>query len=292
MLHSRVAFALAAALMPAGCGGQNTMLSPAAFDGASNFARPSGADPQAKGKIKHVIIIVQENRSLNNLFMGYPGATTTKYGYDSRGKKVALKPIALETKWDLAHNAAGVIAACNGDGSIPGTNCRMNGFDKDKVVLCGGPSQPKCPKDHPQYAYVPYSESEPYFDMAKNYVLADEMYSSDFDASSFVSHQYIIAAQAKSSIDYPIVPLQWGCPGGPHDTITMVSKNRDFPHGKEVACWDVPTLGDELDGAGLPWAFYTSPVNGDGGVWSAYQAIKHIYQGPDWTKDVITPQTQ
>ena len=30
----------------------------------------------------------------------------------------------------------------------------------------------------------------------------------------------------------------------------------------------------------------------NGGVWSAYQAIKHIYTGPDWTKDVINPPSQ
>ena len=29
--------------------------------------------------------------------------------------------------------------------------------------------------------------------------------------------------------------------------------------------------------------------SGDGGTWSAYQAIKHIYYGPDWKKDVISP---
>ena len=29
-----------------------------------------------------------------------------------------------------------------------------------------------------------------------------------------------------------------------------------------------------------------------GNIWSAYQAIKHIYYGADWKKDIITPQTQ
>ena len=47
-----------------------------------------------------------------------------------------------------------------------------------------------------------------------------------------------------------------------------------------------------LDGAGISWHYYTAATpNGDGAFWSAYSAIKHIYQGPDWTKDVISPQT-
>ncbi|MBV8198019.1 MAG: hypothetical protein JO263_07785, partial [Candidatus Eremiobacteraeota bacterium] len=139
MLYSRLALGVfGTALLLTACNGSAAIPSPpaAATLDASHFAQPFGFAPRAKGKIKHVIIIVQENRSLNNLFMGFPGAETTKYGYDSQDKEVPLKPIALETKWDLAHNAEGVLKACNGVGSIPGTECRMNGFDKEQVVLC------------------------------------------------------------------------------------------------------------------------------------------------------------
>jgi phospholipase C len=156
-------------------------------------------------------------------------------------------------------------------------------------VGCGR-AQPKCPIPEPQYSYVPHSETKPYFDIGKQYVLADQMYASNFDASSFVSHQYIIAGQAESSINYPF--SAWGCPGGPSDMIGTVGQQRQFPTGYEVACWDPTTLGDELDQAGISWAFYTATINGDEGIWSAYQAINHIYNGPDWGQDIITPQTQ
>ena len=46
-----------------------------------------------------------------------------------------------------------------------------------------------------------------------------------------------------------------------------------------------------MDGAGLSWAYYASSVYGDGGIWSAYQNISPIYNGPDWSKDIISPQT-
>ena len=82
-------------------------------------------------KIKHIVIIIQENRSFNNLFYGYPGAKTVKYGYDSGGQKIELKPFRLATTWDLAQ-LAGFYAACNGKGKTPGTDCRMNGFNKDR----------------------------------------------------------------------------------------------------------------------------------------------------------------
>jgi phospholipase C len=238
-------------------------------------------------KIQHVVIIVQENRSFNNLFYGFPGAKTAKFGFDSNGNKIQLLPVGLETTWDLDHSSGSFFAACNGTGSIPGTNCRMNGFNNEWVG-CGG-SGPPCPNKNPQYSYVPHSETKPYFAMAKQYVLADEMFASNFDASSFISHQYIIAGQAVSAVNYP--SSSWGCPGGPSDSVAIVGQQRQIPQGYEVPCWDPTTLGDELDGAGLPWGFYTATISGDLGIWSAYQAIKHIYKGPDWSTDIITPQT-
>jgi phospholipase C len=270
--------AAVAALILVGCNGGGQSGAPAALP-VANQARELASG----GKIKHIVIIVQENRSLNNLFYGFPGAKTASYGYDSRNRRIKLRPIAFPTHWDIDHNAASFFRACNGTGSIPGTNCRMNGFDKE-FAGCG-----QCPIKHPEYAYVPHTETKPYFDMGKQYVLADQMYASNFDASSFVSHQYIIAGQAESAVNYP--RSAWGCPGGPSDVITTVGPQRQIPEGYEVACWDPVTLGDELDHASLPWAFYTSQWDGDGGIWSAYQAIKHIYKGQDWSEDVITPQT-
>ena len=40
------------------------------------------------GKIKHVVIIVQENRSFDNLFQGYPGADTVPSGKNSKGQTI------------------------------------------------------------------------------------------------------------------------------------------------------------------------------------------------------------
>src|SRR5579863_8089313 len=43
--------------------------------------------------------------------------------------------------------------------------------------------------------------------------------------------------------------------------------------------------------AGLSWRFYTSQYNvPTSGYWSGYQAINHIFNGPDWRKDIVTPQ--
>jgi phospholipase C len=236
------------------------------------------------GKIAHVVYIVQENRSFNDLFQGYPGAYTVSSGKDSKGRTIALQPVGLAYQYLIDHSSAAMFAACNGAGKLPGTRCRMNGFDRE--WFNGGPPHVK----HPQYAYVPRKDAQPYFDMAHEWVLADRMFQSQLD-ESFVAHQYVIAAQAQSSVDLPNGP--WGCEPGPSDSVGTITRDRTYGD-EELPCFDYQTLGDELDVAGFSWRFYSSkfgtPASGFGAVWSSYQAVKHIYEGPDWAKDVITPQ--
>ncbi len=286
---ARVLFLATLSLCLASCGGTSIGASPPAGMPATSPAQRAATSgifrAKASGKIQHVVIIVQENRSFDNLFQGFPGADTKPYGYTSTGQKVQLGPVGLEASWDVDHSSGGFYAACDGRGSIPGTNCKMDGFDKEWEGC-----HRSCPP-HPQYSYVPHAETKPYFEMGKQYVVADRMFASNFDASSFISHQYIIAGQANSAVDYP--RTSWGCDGGPPDKIGTVTVNPPRQYGPQIqACFDNQTLGDELDAAGRSWGFYTATLFGDGNVWSAYQAIKHIRYGPDWKSDIITPQTK
>jgi phospholipase C len=130
--------------------------------------------------------------------------------------------------------------------------------------------------------------------MGEQYVLADEMYASNLDESSFISHQYIIAAQAAMAVNTPV--HWWGCYGGSGDIIYMIGPDRQIPDGHEPACFNIMTLGQEADNAGVSWAYYTAPLHeggeSSGEIWSAYQANQYVYYGADWTKDVLTPATQ
>src|SRR5580704_10838159 len=66
---------------------------------------PPGALAKGQRQIHHVVIIVQENRSVDNLFQGFPGADTRPDGFDRRGDKITLKPIPLEAAWDFQHDS-------------------------------------------------------------------------------------------------------------------------------------------------------------------------------------------
>jgi phospholipase C len=239
-------------------------------------------DATGAGKITHVIYIVQENRSFDNLFQGYPGADTVSKGMNSYGQTIALQPSSLKNVYVIDHSAYAMFAACNGTGSLPGTDCKMNGFNNEPTY--GGPQ-------NPQYVYVPHTESKPYFDMAHEWVVADKMFQSQLD-ESFVAHQYVIAAQAQSSVDLP-ASLLWGCEGGKYDTVSTITQNRDPNGPAQQACFDYQTLGDELDKAHLSWRFYAprygNDAGGNGGTWSAYQAIRHIFHSREWREKVISP---
>jgi len=271
----RIASALLALGLLAACAG-----SPAGVPAIGQGALLTALHGTGAGKIQHVIFIVQENRSFDNLFQGYPGADTVPSGKNSKGQTITLQPVSLAHAYDIDHSARAMFAACDGTGKLPGTKCLMDAFDQEHSYF--GPP-------NPQYVYVPHNESKPYFDMAHEWVVADRTFQSQLD-ESFVAHQYIIAAQAQSSVDIP--GGEWGCEGGPSDTVQMITQARRY-RGYQQPCFDYQTLGDELDGAKLTWRFYTSkygsPSSGNGGDWSGYQAVKHIYHGADWA-NVIAPQ--
>ncbi len=235
------------------------------------------------GKLKHVVIVIQENRSFDNLFQGYPGADTAAQGKDSKHRWIPLKPVSLKAVYQIDHSSNAMFEDCDGTGHLPGTQCRMDGFDRESVE--GGPVRLS------QYVYVPHDETKPYFAMAHEWVLSDRTFASQLD-ESFVAHQYLIAAQAHDAVNTPDGP--WGCVDDKHVVVATIKPDRTYG-GFERPCFNYKTLGDELDAAGLPWRFYTSlavsPTGGTAGLWSAYRAVRHIRRGSDWKKDVITPQS-
>jgi phospholipase C len=252
----------------------------AAVPPAGNAELAATAKRGNANPIRHVVFIVQENRSFNNLFMGFPGAVTQKYGYDANGHKIALHAENLATGWDIDHGSQAFFTACDGRGTLPGTHCKMDGWNGEIAGF-----------DHPAnfaYAYVPESQVDPYWKMAKQYVLADHTFQSNLDGS-FIAHQYVIAAYASSAVDYPVT--SWGCEGGAKDTIGTLTADRTS--GPSIAaCFSNPTIGSEADGAGVSWRFYAGAVDGDGGLWSSYQADRHVFHRADWTSDVIHPPSK
>ncbi|MBV8067324.1 MAG: hypothetical protein JO113_05065 [Candidatus Eremiobacteraeota bacterium] len=248
--------------------------------GTYNRVTPSGVEGRRTTPIQHVIFVVQENRSFNNLFLGYPGAKTRGYGYDERGNKIVLQPEPLAEGWDLGHTSQDFFKACDGRGKLPGTKCRMDGWNNEFASF-GAPA-------NAPYSYVVRKDVGVYWKMARQYVLADRTFASNLDGS-FIAHQYIVAAYASGAVDTP--DSAWGCEGGSGDTIGTLTAKRAYGPSI-VACFNNPTIASEADAAGVSWRFYAGAINGSGGLWSSYQADSQIFDGRDWSTDVISPPSQ
>jgi phospholipase C len=225
--------------------------------------------------IRHVVFIIQENRTVDNLFMGFPGADTVTEGKSSTGKMVPLEPVTLEAGTDVDHTRVNALRTYAGGKMF---------FD------LGDPSPGKTWAYN--YAYVPRSETVQYWTLAKRYTFADRTFASNM-GPSFPAHEYLIAGQAANAVENPTGPglKDWGCDSPVGSTVQLLG-----PNGTEVPgpfpCFDYQTLGDELDSAGLTWRYYAPQISTQGSIWSAYDAIKHIRYGPDWKSDVISPETK
>ena len=259
-----VAFTVIAALL-SGCSTGGSLPSSAGRQPAARL----GSSP-----ITHVIILVQENRTFDNLFHGFPGANYATKGRTSSGKMVPLKPGHLEEYYDLGHTHANFVTEYDGG--------KGDGFDE-------------VPTSPPSYKYAPYqyvvrSEVRPYFDIAKEFTLGDNMFPSQ-NGPSFPGHEYIIAGQSGGAYDDPTDEEPWGCDAPASTTVPIWNSSG---YGNVYPCFDYQTLGDELDTAKLPWRYYTTPGTKYGVelLPDPYDAIKHIREGSDWQTDTIDQPLQ
>ncbi|MBV9027355.1 MAG: hypothetical protein JO311_01950, partial [Candidatus Eremiobacteraeota bacterium] len=147
----------------------------------------------AQSKIQHVVIVIQENRSTNELFNGLPGAHTVRRGLNSLGQIVRLRPHLLTAPIDLSHKHSAFITEY--------ANGKMNGFD---LVASSCAQGEKCPPSGVRaYAYVPQHEVQPYFEMAERYSFADRMFQTN-QGPSFPAHQYLLSGTSTISDNSPL----------------------------------------------------------------------------------------
>jgi phospholipase C len=259
------------------------------------------------GKINHVVIIFQENRTPDNLFhdpvlMGR-GADIASSGQISSGQTIPLTPVPLVTAYDMLHSHSAFLDACDWNPST--RTCAMDGADKIPYG-CGG--NPNChPPPNPQYQYVQASDVQPYFTMAETYTFGDRMFQTN-QGPSFPAHQYIIAGTSaiseKNTISVADNPFDdarpdgthWaGCLAPPGAQVNSIDTSNPDPNTPEVAitqlCYEHPTLTDVLDANHLSWKYYAAMP---GSIWTAPDAIQHmcvpsgspdalVCSGSDWT---------
>jgi len=70
---------------------------------------------EAAPSFKHIVVIIQENRTPDNLFGSNPsfepGVNLQTYAYNSKGEKIQFTPVALANCYDINHTHASWEAA-------------------------------------------------------------------------------------------------------------------------------------------------------------------------------------
>jgi phospholipase C len=193
-----------------------------------------------------------------------------------------MQPIALEANADITHSHVNF----------------ENEYANGKMYFdLGSPTNE--PPSFP-YAYVPYSETQPYWSMASQYVLADEMFQSN-NGPSYPAHQYLIAGQSGSGNQMADENPQnantglpvggaWGCDSPSGTYVPVLIDGQDVNNGT-FPCVSYPTLADEMDARHVSWRYYAPALNSHGAIWSAFDANSQIRYGNDWPNDVISPET-
>ena len=235
---------------------------------------PTPAPTGTFGAIDHVVVVIQENRTVDNLFNGYPGADTVTRG-KSGNTYVALKEVPLEPNAGADHSYAGFVADYNGG--------RMNGFARNaKGKLQGA------------YEYVRHSDVANYWSLAQRFTLADEVFQMNM-GPSFAAHVNLVAAQG----GYPMAVA-----GNPHghgalpgclgtEQVIYVDMRMPYPSPQSYgpACTEVQTIFDLLDAKHVSWRYY-APSGGFGlQYWSAPDYVQHIALGPD-RQNLVNPETR
>ena len=251
---------------------------------------PTGGTPLARERqlIKHVVVIIQENRSFDNMFNGYPNANSAQVGTINTGKVVQLQQVSLAAGFNISHKGKDFFTSYD--------KGKLDGFNLVAAGNVGNAHGYVLVPPNPEYSYVPPEENKPYWTMASQYSLADDLFQSNIDAS-FVAHQYLIRGWANSAVDNP-AGVPWGCdaPPGQNTVSTLLA---DQKYGPMInACFDGTTIGDELQDKGLTWHYYAPKVVQQGqqdfnygSVWSAYGAISHIRHSGHWGTNVKWPET-
>jgi phospholipase C len=228
-------------------------------------------------KIQHIVILIQENRTVDNLFNGYPGANTVKTGRIHTGQTIALRKTKLASVLTPPNGYRQFLTAYD-DG-------RMDGFDLNPVEGHSGKYV---------YEYVNPWDVRPYWDIAKQYVLADNAFQTQ-GSGSFTAHQDLIAGgtrinDTQALIDFPSA-MPWGCDAPSGTTTALITTSRKYlpvPAGP-FPCLTYKTLRDPLDSSGVTWKYYAPTDGFAGNIWNAFDAIHAVRDGPEWKTNVSVP---
>lgn len=230
--------------------------------------------------VKRVVYVMLENRSYDNLFGRFPGGNGATTGVKF-GQEVPLLPAPHWLPGDLPHDRAAHLNNVNG-----------GAYDGFGVGQFGDP-----------WAYTAFEgERVPvYWDLAREYVLCDNFFAS-FGGPSYPNHFYFVAGQAGGTQDNP-ENIQtriegegddrrrfksWGCDAYGENVFVLVKDDKGNL-SKHDTCFDFRTVPQQLEEAGVGWAYYSASEHQSGYFWNALNGISGVFHTDLWRDETIRP---
>jgi phospholipase C len=280
MLRAMKSMAASLLLFFCACGDSSSMngddLS-SGHDAAADQSPSADATPQPDlapppTPIKHVIVVVKENHTFDNYFGSFPGAEGTTDCHLKDGTTFPCPRAPDRMPRDLNHGNNDALAAwdggkCDGWEDVPAANDN---------------------NDHLAWAQYQEADIPNYWQYARHFALADHFFANEL-GPSFPGHFFTVAAQAGWALDNPptsnIFAPYWGCDEGMSDTVpvqdqTSCTTVNVFP------CFKIPAIPDVLP-TGVDWRFYGTNFYVLPEVWSMFDAVDSIRNGPGW-KNVVS----
>ena len=284
--HASVAFVLAALApfaLPLACGSSGDVPATDTNDAAAphtgtstgtatNTAPPPDAAPPTKPiPIKHIVVVVKENHTFDNYFGSFPGAEGTTSCKKSDGTTFPCPRAPNITSHDISHaHSAGLVDYNNG---------KMDGWDL--------PGSSNTKPDNLAYAQYTEQDIPNYWQYARHYTLADHFFS-EMIGPSFPGHLAVLAGQAGWALGNPDALPYWGC-DQPADTRITIQDQKTCTDKQIFPCFDIPTVPDILP-TGVDWKFYGSNFYVLNEIWSMFNGVKSIRNGPGWQNIVNVTQ--
>jgi phospholipase C len=270
------------------------------------------------------VVIIQENRSFDDFFAGYPGANApmSGCGIPTPDPGITSRASALRGKQGSVRPMTSSSPCPPGDVTIPlhavdwteepdgDHDWSSSLIDWDNGKMDGWTHWGMKRGEWRAYAYQDRKEVKPYWTMAQQYVLADEMFPTEF-GGSFTGHLTLVGGTddiklpGEAEVDFPSAAPD-DCDSPPGTLSSYVSakpyrKKHQWQGG--FPCFtQFNTIAEVLDQAGVSWRIYATKTIG-AGFWEPFEAIAYVRcasynasqgcvgYGNDWTKDVSAPQT-
>ena len=270
------------------------------------------------GTFKHIIIVVQENRTPDNLFGSGPSAANCSQehafepGVDIVDGGYGWVPLSNTLlQYQLICNTSLPLSSWDTNITTPGIVDPTHLYETGWVPDYDGGNQDgfcheytnysKYGSTCPPYSYVQRSDVQPYFDIATTYGFANYMFQTN-EGPSFPAHQslftgtsaptaphdsnnyYLDFAAELDGNDYgcPITGTgpKWAYPDGSEHLDPLQSEC--YPHDSLVTdandCSNGHGHNDFCDRGIATWGYYLPPVN-DKSIWDAPRAIPEVCYG-------------